>query len=63
MQNAAYKLKTFLELMQIMESAFVFKLRKNNPSISDEEIKSSIADWYASKPMFIPAGCEAIHKQ
>ena len=47
---AKNKLNIFLDLMQIMDNAFVFKLKKKNPELSEQEIKHEIEKWYLDRP-------------
>lgn len=44
------RLERFAELMKIMEQAFVHKLRQQNPTISQAEIKESVCQWYLDRP-------------
>lgn len=44
------KLETFLELMQIAETAFIYKLKKKKPNLTDKEIEKEICNWYLEKP-------------
>ncbi len=46
MNHKAYPLEIFLELQEIVENAFIYKLKKKNPSISEESIKKAVTDWY-----------------
>lgn len=45
-----FRLEIFLELMELIENAFIFKLKKKNPNISEEEISTEIESWYKDKP-------------
>lgn len=45
------KLEIFTDLMQIMEQAFVYKLKQKTPGITEEEIEIKIQEWYACQPM------------
>jgi hypothetical protein len=44
------KLTVFLELMQLMETAFIHKLKKKEPGLSGEEVADRVKDWYLDKP-------------
>jgi len=44
------KLNIFLDLMQIVEQGFIFKLKKKQPDITAEEIKKEVQKWYLSRP-------------
>ena len=50
MQDFKDKFQRFLELMEVMEQAVVYKLRQKNPMISDDEIKAELAKWYLDRP-------------
>ncbi len=39
-----------LELLEIAERAFVYKLTKRRPTISEQEIETALRDWYAQRP-------------
>ncbi|MCC7338653.1 MAG: hypothetical protein IT422_26460 [Pirellulaceae bacterium] len=39
-----------LQLLEIAERAFVYKLRKRRPAITEQEIEVAIKDWYALRP-------------
>ena len=43
-------LNIFLDLMQIVENGFIYKLKKRNPEISDDEIKEEVKKWYLDRP-------------
>jgi len=45
-----YKLTNFLNLMQIAENAFIYKLKKKFPDISETEIKKKLSEWYHDRP-------------
>ena len=51
------KLEILIELMQIAESAFVYKLKKKNPNISQKEIEDKICAWYLDQAMLTPFNC------
>ena len=44
------RLKRFIELMQLMEQAFIHKLKQKNPNITESEIKLALKKWYLSRP-------------
>lgn len=46
----AHKLQIFLDLMQIVENGFIFKLKASRPDITDEEVEKAVTEWYRSKP-------------
>lgn len=39
-----------LQLLEIAERAFVYKLRKRRPAITEQEIETALRDWYAQRP-------------
>lgn len=43
-------MEIFLSLMEIVESGFVFKLKKKNPNITEAEIKEALQKWYLDRP-------------
>jgi len=45
-----YKMEIFLSLMEIVENGFVYKLKKKNPNITEEEIKEALQKWYLDRP-------------
>lgn len=47
---AANKLQIFLDLMQIVENGFIFKLKQKNPDITQEEITELVTKWYLTRP-------------
>lgn len=52
-----HKLTIILELMRIMESAFIYKLKKKNSAISNEDLSKSIVSWYRDKPIMTLPNC------
>lgn len=44
------KLSVFLDLMRIVERAFVHKLKSQNPEITEEEIATAVTRWYMERP-------------
>jgi hypothetical protein len=49
-KNDASKLSVFLDLMQIVERAFVHKLKVRRPDITQEEISAAVTSWYMERP-------------
>lgn len=47
---ASNKLQIFLDLMQIVENGFIFKLKQKNPDISQKEIIELVNQWYLARP-------------
>ncbi len=45
-----YPLHSFLQLMQIMEHTFLYKLRQKNPDISEESMQEELKKWYMQRP-------------
>jgi len=44
------KFRVVSELQQLGEQAFIHKLKKRNPGISDSEIAEEVAKWYLAEP-------------
>lgn len=44
------RLNIFLDLMQIVERGFIFKLRAKNPGISEEDVRAEVNKWYMQRP-------------
>jgi hypothetical protein len=44
------KFETILELVELGERAFVYKLKKMNPLISTTEIEEAVRGWYQDRP-------------
>jgi hypothetical protein len=44
------KFSIIMELLQIAERAFVHKLKRKNPNLSDLEVKEAIKTWYMDRP-------------
>lgn len=45
-----YKLENVLNLLQIAEQGFIYKLKKKNPDITEPEVKAKLAEWYLHRP-------------
>jgi hypothetical protein len=48
--KSKYTLQIVQELLEIAERAFVHKLRKRNPEITDDAIRAAVNQWYATRP-------------
>jgi len=48
--KSKYTLQIVQELLEIAERAFVYKLRKRNPEITDDAIRVAVNQWYATRP-------------
>jgi Rv0078B-related antitoxin len=48
--KAKYTLQIVQELLEIAERAFIHKLKKRNPEISDDAIRAAVNQWYAIRP-------------
>lgn len=44
------KLQIVANLLDMAERAFVYKLSKRYPDLTEAEIKSAIKTWYATRP-------------
>jgi|688.fasta_scaffold2856617_1 hypothetical protein len=44
------KLTVFLDLMRIVERAYVHKLKTRRPDITDEEVALEVKRWYMDRP-------------
>ena len=44
------KLQIVIQLLEIAERAFVYKLTKRNPEMTESEIKTAVGNWYATRP-------------
>ncbi len=44
------KLQIVAQLLDIAERAFVYKLSKRHPEMTEAEVKSAIRNWYATRP-------------
>lgn len=44
------KFRVISELQQLGERAFIHKLKKRRPEITDSEISAEVAEWYLAKP-------------
>jgi hypothetical protein len=44
------KLNVFTDLMRMMDSAFIHKLRARNPNISEGEVAEELKRWYMHRP-------------
>ena len=44
------KFSMVLQLLELAEWAFVYKLRKRRPAITEPEIEIALKDWYAQRP-------------
>lgn len=50
MTNEQSKFGVILELVELGERAFVYKLKKMNPLISPREIEEAVRAWYRDRP-------------
>lgn len=50
MTNLLSKFEIILELVELGERAFVYKLKKSNPHISTTEIEEAVRGWYQDRP-------------
>jgi len=48
------KFRVISELQQLGERAFIHKLKKRKPEVTDSEISVEIAKWYLTKPNEAP---------
>ena len=48
--KSKYTLQIVQELLEIAELAFIHKLRKCNPEITDDAIRAAVNLWYATRP-------------
>ena len=48
--STIYKLEIFLSLMEFAESAFIYKLKKKSPNLTEEEISYHLQRWYLDRP-------------
>ena len=48
--KSTYTLQIVQELLDLAERAFVHKLKKRNPEITDDAIRAAINQWYATRP-------------
>ena len=44
------KLQIVIQLLEIAERAFVYKLTKRNPEMTESEIKAAVGNWYTTRP-------------
>ncbi len=44
------KFRVVSELQRLGERAFIHKLKKRKPEITDSEISAEVAKWYLAKP-------------
>jgi len=44
------KFEMILELVELGERAFIYKLKKKNPLISPMEIEEAVSAWYRDRP-------------
>lgn len=47
--KAHFKLDAFIELMELVENAFTYKLKARYPSITEEEISQELVRWYLDR--------------
>ena len=45
-----FKLQIVSQLLEIAERAFVYKLTKRNPKLTEPEVQAAIRNWYATRP-------------
>jgi hypothetical protein len=44
------KFKILMELIELSERAFIFKLKKKRPNITEQEIELELRSWYQDRP-------------
>jgi Rv0078B-related antitoxin len=44
------KFAVVLELLELAERAFIYKLKRNRPNITDLEIEEEVEKWYRHRP-------------
>ena len=44
------KFQMILELMELSERAFLYKLRKNNPNMDEAQVKLELTKWWQLRP-------------
>ena len=50
MTNLPSKCRIILELVELGERAFVYKLKRTNPLISTTEFEEAVRGWYQDRP-------------
>lgn len=50
MTDVPSKFEMILELVELGERAFIYKLKKMNPLISAAEIEEAVTAWYHDRP-------------
>jgi len=50
MESAVAKFQIIMELRRLGERAFLYKLRKKQPNISQQEINAELTKWYRTRP-------------
>ena len=48
--KSKYTLQIAQELLDLAERAFVHKLKKRNPEITDDAIRAAVSQWYTTRP-------------
>jgi hypothetical protein len=48
--DAIQKFANVLELINVAERAFVYKLKKKDPDISEEAVQLAVRNWYQERP-------------
>lgn len=57
MKDFEPKFRVVSELQRLAERAFVFKLKKRRPGISDAEVSTEVARWYLTREEVTPEDC------
>ncbi len=50
MKNCINKLKIISELLKLSERAFLHKLKKKKPNLTESEIALELKNWYLHRP-------------
>ncbi len=48
--NAPSKLQIVAQLLNLAERAFLYKLAKRHPEMTEAEVKLAVRNWYATRP-------------
>ncbi len=50
MESGVAKFQILMELRRLGERAFLYKLRKEQPDLSEEQINEELTKWYQTRP-------------
>lgn len=50
MINYVKKFELIVELLELSERAFLYKLKKRKPDLSPDQIKEELRNWYQTRP-------------